>query len=107
MSTFTNPLKERLQLAEPLFGLWLSMGSETAADCSSCHGKHAIFSAPDARSTVNHWKVSSTCAGCHAAVAKIYEESVHGMAVKAGVKDAPACVDCHGEHLILDPKNPA
>jgi 2-keto-3-deoxy-L-rhamnonate aldolase RhmA len=32
MSTFTNPLKERLQLAEPLFGLWLSMGSETAAE---------------------------------------------------------------------------
>ncbi|QGZ60275.1 HpcH/HpaI aldolase family protein [Paraburkholderia acidisoli] len=32
MSTFTNPLKERLKEAEPLFGLWLSMGSETAAE---------------------------------------------------------------------------
>jgi 2-dehydro-3-deoxyglucarate aldolase len=32
MSTFTNPLKERLKASEPLFGLWLSMGSETAAD---------------------------------------------------------------------------
>ncbi|CAM2147415.1 MULTISPECIES: HpcH/HpaI aldolase family protein [Paraburkholderia] len=32
MSTFTNPLKERLKDAEPLFGLWLSMGSETAAE---------------------------------------------------------------------------
>ncbi len=32
MSTFTNPLKERLREAEPLFGLWLSMGSETAAE---------------------------------------------------------------------------
>ncbi|MBN3854348.1 MULTISPECIES: HpcH/HpaI aldolase family protein [unclassified Paraburkholderia] len=32
MSTFTNPLKERLKQAEPLFGLWLSMGSETAAE---------------------------------------------------------------------------
>ncbi len=31
MSTFTNPLKERLKEAGPLYGLWLSMGSETAA----------------------------------------------------------------------------
>ncbi|CAB3810322.1 4-hydroxy-2-oxo-heptane-1,7-dioate aldolase [Paraburkholderia caffeinitolerans] len=32
MSTFTNPLKERLKEAEPLYGLWLTMGSETAAE---------------------------------------------------------------------------
>ncbi|MDR3096764.1 MAG: 2-dehydro-3-deoxyglucarate aldolase [Paraburkholderia sp.] len=32
MSTFTNPLKERFKQAEPLYGLWLSMGSETAAE---------------------------------------------------------------------------
>jgi formate dehydrogenase gamma subunit len=106
--------RHQIPLAHPVesykqsvHGRAVAAGSETAADCSSCHGKHAIFAAPDARSSVNHWKVSATCAGCHAAVAKIYEESVHGVAVKAGVKDAPACVDCHGEHLILDPKNPA
>jgi cytochrome b subunit of formate dehydrogenase len=27
--------------------------------------------------------------------------------VRIGVKDAPVCVDCHGEHLILEPKNPS
>jgi 2-dehydro-3-deoxyglucarate aldolase len=32
MSTFTNPLKQRLTEAEPLFGLWLSLGSECAAE---------------------------------------------------------------------------
>jgi len=32
MSTFTNPLKERLREADALYGLWLSMGSETAAE---------------------------------------------------------------------------
>jgi len=32
MSTFTNPLKERLKEGGPLHGLWLSMGSETAAE---------------------------------------------------------------------------
>ena len=23
------------------------------------------------------------------------------------VRDAPVCIDCHGEHLIIGPKNPA
>jgi hypothetical protein len=32
---------------------------------------------------------------------------VHGAALKTGVRDAPDCTNCHGEHLILDPKNPA
>ncbi|MGF6752964.1 HpcH/HpaI aldolase family protein [Paraburkholderia sp. GAS334] len=32
MSTFTNPLKQRLKDPDPLFGLWLSLGSDTAAE---------------------------------------------------------------------------
>jgi 2-dehydro-3-deoxyglucarate aldolase len=32
MSTFTNPLKQRLKEAEPLFGLWLALGSDSATE---------------------------------------------------------------------------
>ncbi|NML33446.1 HpcH/HpaI aldolase family protein [Paraburkholderia antibiotica] len=32
MSTFTNPLKQRLKDSSSLFGLWLSLGSDTAAE---------------------------------------------------------------------------
>lgn len=32
MSTFTNPLKLRLKEPDPLFGLWLSLGSASAAE---------------------------------------------------------------------------
>jgi 2-dehydro-3-deoxyglucarate aldolase len=32
MSTFTNSLKTRLREAEPLYGLWLSLGSDSAAE---------------------------------------------------------------------------
>ncbi|MFM0285119.1 HpcH/HpaI aldolase family protein [Paraburkholderia megapolitana] len=32
MSTFTNPLKQRLHESEPLIGLWLSLGSDAAAE---------------------------------------------------------------------------
>jgi len=84
----------------------VALGKEAAA-CSSCHGSHNIFPATDARSMVNHWKVPETCAQCHREIARQFNESVHGEAVKAGVRDAPVCVDCHGEHLIMDPSNPA
>ncbi|MGB7435053.1 MAG: cytochrome b/b6 domain-containing protein, partial [Candidatus Acidiferrum sp.] len=92
---------------QSVHGRAVAAGSEKAADCNSCHGNHDIYPAKDARSRVNHWKVSETCGQCHGEIAKVYSQSVHGVAVQAGVRDAPACVDCHGEHLILDPKNPA
>jgi formate dehydrogenase gamma subunit len=92
---------------QSVHGRAVASGSEKAADCNSCHGDHNIYPAKDERSRVNHWKVSQTCGECHGEIAKTYNQSVHGVAVQAGVKDAPACVDCHGEHLILDPKNPA
>jgi cytochrome b subunit of formate dehydrogenase len=92
---------------QSVHGRELAAGNEKAADCNSCHGNHNIYPARDERSRVNHWKVSQTCGECHGDIANVYNDSVHGAAVKAGVKDAPACVDCHGEHLILDPKNPA
>jgi len=84
----------------------VALGKE-AASCSSCHGSHNIFPATDAQSMVNHWKVPETCGQCHKEIARQFNESVHGEAVKAGVRDAPVCVDCHGEHLIMDPSNPA
>ena len=83
----------------------VALGKE-AATCSSCHGSHDIYPATDARSRVNHWKVPDTCGQCHKEIAREFGESVHGDAVKIGVRDAPVCVDCHGEHLIMDPKDP-
>ena len=91
---------------QSVHGRAIAAGSDKAANCNNCHGNHAIFPARDARSRVNHWRVPDTCGECHKEIAKVYNESVHGDAVKAGVKDAPVCVDCHGEHLILGPKNP-
>jgi cytochrome b subunit of formate dehydrogenase len=92
---------------QSVHGRATAAGSAKAADCNSCHGNHDIYPARDERSRVSHWRVSETCASCHEEIAKTYTESVHGVAVKAGVKDAPACVDCHGEHLILGRQNPA
>jgi formate dehydrogenase gamma subunit len=79
-------------------------GDGAAATCSDCHGSHGILPSQDARSKVNHFKIPMTCGQCHAEIAKTYLESVHGEAMKAGEQGAPVCSDCHGEHLILGPK---
>jgi cytochrome b subunit of formate dehydrogenase len=92
---------------QSVHGRAVAAGSTKAANCNDCHGNHDIYPARDARSRVNRWRVPETCGQCHKEVAREFNESVHGQAVKAGVRDAPVCIDCHGEHLIMDPSNPA
>jgi formate dehydrogenase gamma subunit len=98
-----HPVEQYLQ---SVHGRAVLQGKD-AAVCSDCHSGHRIFPARDAQSTVSHWKVAGTCAQCHKEVARQFNESVHGEALKAGVRDAPDCTNCHGEHLILEPGNPA
>ncbi len=74
-----------------------------AASCVDCHGSHAIFRGPDPRSSVFHLTVPNTCGKCHANIAQAFTASVHGTAVAKGVREAPVCTDCHGEHRILSP----
>src|SRR5208282_6278290 len=81
-------------------------GDGAAATCSDCHGSHGILPARDPRSKVSHWNIPATCGQCHAEIAKTYLESAHGQAMSAGEQGAPVCSDCHGEHLILGPKEP-
>jgi formate dehydrogenase gamma subunit len=106
--------RHRIPIAHPVesykqsvHGRAVASGNEKAADCSSCHGNHDIYPARDGRSSVNHWKVPTACGQCHTEIARQFNESVHGEGVKAGDRDAPVCTDCHGEHLIMDPSNPA
>jgi cytochrome b subunit of formate dehydrogenase len=72
--------------------------------CSDCHGSHGIFPPGDARSTVFHARVPETCGRCHSEIAEAFRGSIHGQAVAHGVREAPVCTDCHGEHGILSPQ---
>jgi formate dehydrogenase gamma subunit len=83
------------------------LAGKDAATCADCHGSHGIQPAWEAQSKVSHWNVVGTCAQCHKEIARQFNESVHGAALKNGARDAPDCTNCHGEHLILDPQNPA
>jgi cytochrome b subunit of formate dehydrogenase len=102
--------KHKLGLAHPVEAYRLSThgrevgkGNTSAAGCSDCHGSHEILKAADPKSSIHRLNLSSTCGGCHSDVQTAFEASVHGRAVKLGLKGAPTCTDCHGEHDILAP----
>jgi formate dehydrogenase gamma subunit len=71
-----------------------------AATCTSCHGSHKIRTMADPKSTIYWANVSSTCGQCHPEISEQFDKSVHGVAVSQGVRGAPVCTDCHGEHGV-------
>ncbi len=87
-------------------GVALASGNTRAATCSDCHGAHDMKKASDPTSQVNRWNIAKTCSQCHAEIARTFEESIHGTAIRDGIKDAPTCTTCHGEHQIYAPGDP-
>ncbi len=87
-------------------GAALARGDARAPTCIDCHGAHDVRYGFDSTSKVNKMRVEQVCARCHEPESRQYDASVHGIAIRKGNKDAPACTDCHGEHGILSPKNP-
>ncbi|UCC84835.1 MAG: cytochrome c3 family protein [Gemmatimonadota bacterium] len=77
-----------------------------AATCTDCHGVHDLKGPADPTSRINPLNISETCGGCHPVVQEEYDRSIHGRALRAGLRDSPACNDCHGEHLILSHSDP-
>ncbi|HUJ08899.1 MAG TPA: cytochrome c3 family protein [Verrucomicrobiae bacterium] len=71
-----------------------------AAVCTDCHGSHDLHRSTNPASKLYWQNVPNTCGKCHDNVEQTYNRSVHGQAVKRGVRDAPVCTDCHGEHTI-------
>lgn len=115
-SCHSNPdflSRHKIPFARPVDAYRLSVhgravarGSQEAASCSDCHGSHGVLPSRNEAGKTNHWRVPETCATCHKEIAAIYAESVHGQAVKNGMRGAPVCTDCHGEHGLLAPSEP-
>jgi len=51
--------------ADSYHGLAMREGSQTVANCASCHGVHNIYPSSDPRSTVNPANLAATCGKCH------------------------------------------
>ena len=81
-------------------------GVALAPSCTDCHGSHDLRPARDTASPIYWRNVPETCGKCHAGILDVYQGSVHGHASALGVREAPVCTDCHGEHEIRGPKDP-
>ncbi len=71
-----------------------------AAACKDCHGTHDVLTPADPASAVNRSHIAATCGKCHAAEAEHFTKSAHGVALAAGVRGAPTCIECHGTHEV-------
>ncbi|MBI3096723.1 MAG: cytochrome b/b6 domain-containing protein [Planctomycetes bacterium] len=82
-------------------------GKTEAAVCTDCHGSHAIDPGTSPASPVHSSKLSATCGRCHPKPRAEYEASIHWQAAAKGVREAPVCTGCHGEHAIRSRRDDA
>ncbi len=90
-----------------IHGASFAGGEKFAAVCTDCHGSHDLHSPNNPESKIYKFNVPKTCSKCHENVYNTYKMSIHAKALFAGIKDAPVCTDCHGEHNIQSHFDPA
>ncbi len=76
---------------------------KVAASCTDCHSTHAIHHISDKGTEEKKVFAEQICAKCHKQIDVKYKASDHSIALHAGVKGAPTCIDCHGEHNVVSP----
>jgi hypothetical protein len=96
-------------------------GSEAAATCVDCHGKHDILRSKEEASRTSKANLEATCGTCHGKesiagkekmpggnVAGKFHDSIHGRALAGAARaSAPTCTNCHGAHDIRSRDDPA
>ena len=65
-SSFGLPSDRVVSFDASYHGLAGKAGSQTVANCSSCHGVHNILPSSDPKSTINPKNLPKTCGQCHA-----------------------------------------
>jgi len=93
----------------------ITKGTERAAHCYDCHGKHYILSSKNHKSMTHSSNIGGTCERCHGdkefvrehalgkgpSPGELFKESVHG---KTG---DVTCTSCHGAHNLRSLIDPA
>ncbi len=95
--TVRDPYKSYM---DSVHGQALQRGELFTAVCTDCHGSHDLHSPNNPESKIYKFNIPATCGKCHANDYNTFRISIHAQALAAGVKDAPTCTDCHGEHDI-------
>ncbi len=100
-------------------GQAVARGVPGAPICTDCHGEHNILAPANPQSLVNPERLSTaTCARCHADERLIqrydlpanrvptFQDSYHGLALRAGSQTVANCASCHGVHNIFPSSDP-
>jgi len=99
-------------------GQALARGVSDAPGCTDCHGEHRILSHADSDSPVFATNVpSETCGRCHGdnrlaerhglpTNFSAFQDSFHGLALRAGETESANCASCHGVHDVLPSSDP-
>jgi cytochrome b subunit of formate dehydrogenase len=88
--------------ADSYHGLAAREGSQTVANCASCHGVHNIFPSSDPRSTVNAANLAHTCGSCHPGAGKTFAiGAVHVM--PESLAESPAVRVIRHFYLLIIP----
>lgn len=104
-------------------GAAVMAGNLDSATCSDCHGLHdtKAYHRSGGRYTLEARELyNKTCKSCHSdreimlrnnispQIVKYYEETYHGKVEDLGYPTSVAgCADCHTDHNILPPSDPA
>ncbi len=67
--------------------------------CADCH-TYAASNLENHDSDVDFAK-SAACETCHITIVKQHSQSIHGIKLAEGIKEAANCSSCHGSHKIL------
>jgi cytochrome b subunit of formate dehydrogenase len=62
---FGMPADRLVSFDASFHGLAAKAGSQTVANCASCHGVHNILASSDPKSTINAKNLPKTCGQCH------------------------------------------
>ncbi|OGB69922.1 MAG: hypothetical protein A2Y94_08695 [Caldithrix sp. RBG_13_44_9] len=107
-------IRELAEYSESIHSRALSHGVLESATCTDCHGEHQIMHPDSANLVAAH----DVCIDCHTnkelvrkydlpqTVVSTYVDSYHGLSVRLGRKDAATCGSCHGNHRLLEARDP-
>lgn len=107
--------KAEKEYLQGLHSKWIMKGTERAAQCYDCHGKHNILPSKNPKSKTHISNIEKTCNRCHSDIEFVkahalgsvipgeqFRKSVHAKTGEV------TCISCHGSHnlrSLIDPKS--
>ena len=98
---FGLPSDRLVSFDSSFHGLASKAGSQTVANCASCHGVHNILPSSDAKSTVNPKNLPKTCGQCHPGAGTRF--AISQVHVAEGQSEPPALKWIREFYLLLIP----